>query len=206
MASMKKTARQLNHDIAQVLARKRPSGRTRTHRAHATKGSSETSDRLNIDQLAEMFDLPTWERIDELNQEHYWDEARGVEGEDEQTKAEQAAQDAVYNQWYDAVEGTASKIFDEHGLELSPAGKEGTTKRRYNFKLVPAKSWNDVADKIRETVNGVGSFHYNNLREFLESGPYTARQAALSHLHWIKRYSDVYGGMSPKRMYDNLWR
>lgn len=50
---------------------------------------------------------------------------------------------------------------------------------------VRGKRWEDAADKIRETINGVGYFTFYSLREFLESGPYTARQAALSHLHCV---------------------
>lgn len=80
-----------------------------------------------------------------------------------------------------------------------------TDKRRYDFKIVPSNSWDDAANKIRETINGVGTFHFNNLREFLSSGPYTARQAVLSHLGYIKRYPDVYGGSGARQLYDRAW-
>lgn len=189
----------------------RPAGpvahaRKKTRSAHATKARSKTSDKINIDQLAKMFDLPDWDKIDEMNQQHYSEMSRGAEDEESQIEAERAAQDEVYGQWYDAVESTASQLFEEHGLELEPTGKQGTPTRRYDFKIVPQKSWDDAADKIRETINGVGYFHSDNLKEFLRSGPYTAREAVLSHLGHIKSYPAVYGSGSPRTMYERAWR
>jgi hypothetical protein len=212
-----KSSRLLDREIAQALASPRratrgpvsgASGRTPAHISHAKKAKTgdKTSDKTNIDQLAKTFGLPDWDKIDEMNQQTYWEMSRGAEGEEAQMEAEREAQDEIYGQWYDAVESTASKLFEEHGLELQPTGKQGTEKRRYDFKIVPSNSWNDAADKIRETINGVGDFHFNNLREFLDSGPYTARQAVLSHLGYIKRYPAVYGGLGAHQMYASAWR
>jgi len=177
--------------------------------SHAVKAktSGKNNDKINIDQLAKMFVLPDWDRIDERNQQHYWEMSRGAgDDEDAQQEAEQQAQDEVYGQWYDAVESAASKLFEEHGLELDPTGKQGTAKRRYDFKITPSNSWNDAADKIRETINGVGDLHFNDLKEFLHAGPYSARQAVLSHLGYIKRYPAVYGGQGAHQMYEQAWR
>lgn len=167
------------------------------------------SDKININQLAELFKLPSWDRIDELNQEFYWEQSKGAPDEDAAMDAERAAQDEVFAQWYDAVEHVAEKLFEEHGLELHGIAikRKGADNRRpYEFKIVPMNSWNDAADRIRETVNGVGYFHFNNLREFLSSGPYTAKQAALSHLAWIRDYPAVYGGPGAHQMYEAAWR
>jgi hypothetical protein len=40
----------------------------------------------------------------------------------------------------------------------------------------------------------------------LSSGPYTAKQAVLSHLGYIKRYPDVYGSTGARQLYENAWR
>ena len=240
---MKKSARQLNHEIAQALAS--PRGATYTpslHRAappaaaHAriARGTATTShpayapsfrstlpatahaqkkkgpagksqarlnDKINIDQLAKLLDLPPWEDVDEQNQHYYWELARGSEDE---TAAEDAARDEAFGQWYDAVERAATKLLEEHDLELQPADSKNTS-RPYQLKIVPSTSWDSSANKLRETINGVGTFHFNNLKEFLSSGPYTARQAVLSHLSWINRHPDVYGGQSARRLYDQGW-
>lgn len=212
-----KSPKQLDREITEALSKRGGKRAMRGKRSsHATKAKpgDKTSDKTNIDQLAKMFGLPDWDKIDEMNSQHYWEMSRGAEDEDEQLKAEEEARDEVYGQWYDAVEHAASKLFEEHGLELQPAGKwhpstyakTKAERRPYDLKIVPSTSWNDAANKIRETVNGVGTFHFNNLKEFLDSGPYSARQAVLSHLGWIRDYPAVYGSSSAHQMYDHHWR
>jgi len=171
------------------------------HAAIKAKTQGAPSDKINIDQLAELLNLPSWEKIDELNHQHYWEVARGAEDE---LAAESDARDEVYGQWYDAVEHAASTLFGEHDLELQPVGSK-TPSRPHQLKVVPSTSWTSSANKIRETINGVGAFHFNNLQEFLASGPYTARQAVLSHLSWIRRRPDVYGSPSARGLYDRSW-
>jgi hypothetical protein len=193
-----------------------PWGTAKPDRSHATKSKTgdKTTDKTDIAALASMFGLPDWDRIDEMNQQHYWEMARGAEGEEAQQEAEREAQDEVYAKWYDAVEHAASKLFEEHGLELQPAGKwhpstyakTKAERRPFQLKIVPSTSWKDAAEKIRETINGVGDFHFGDLGEFLRSGPYTARQAVLSHLGYIKRYPAVYGGQGAHQMYEQHWR
>lgn len=215
---MKKSSRQLDYEIAQALSGKSRAARTRTRASgrpvHATKakGSDKGSDKITIDQLAKMLNLPDWEKIDEMNQHHYWEMTRGgkYEDEDAQMKAEQEAQDEVYRQWYDAVEHAAEQILGQHGLGLlamKHTRKVNQNYRPHVLKIVASKSWSDAADKMRETVNGVGgTSHYDTLGEFLDSGPYTARQAVLSHLGYIKRYPDVYGSQSARQLYEQHWR
>ena len=190
-------------------------------RAHATKAKTPTtrlkekaahdknSDKITIDQLAKLFGLPDWDKIDEMNQQHYWEVSRGAGDEDAQMEAERAEQDQVYRNWYDAVEHVAEKLFGEHGLEflaMKNVRKLHQNYRPHSLKIIPSNSWSDAADKIRETINGVGDFHFDSLKEFLASGPYTARQAVLAHLGYIKRYPAVYGGLGAHQMYENAWR
>lgn len=98
-----------------------------------------------------------------MNQQHYWEMSRGTEDEEAQLEAEHAAQDDVYAQWYDAVEQAASRLLEEYGLELQPAGKwhpstYAKTKaesRPHQMKIVPSKSWDDSANRVRQTIHGV---------------------------------------------------
>ena len=201
-----KSPAQLQREIDEVLGapRGRRSHTIRSH--HATK--KPTSAKTDVSALATLFDLPQWDDVDERNMDYYWDAARGAgadeEDEEARERAEEKARDEVrddlYNNWYDAVHRVAEDLFGEHGLELAPVGKG---KRTYELKIVPKTNWKDAADKIRETVNGVGYFHFNNLKEFLDSGPYTAQQAVLEHIGYIRRYPEVYGSTSPQRMYES---
>jgi hypothetical protein len=216
---MKKSPSRLDREIAEALtmkSRKPARDAKTTPRGHAVKRvttakvSDKGSDKITIDQLAKLFNLPDWDRIDEMNQHHYWEMSRGAEGEDAQMEAERAAQEEVYRQWYDAVEHVAEKLFEEHGLELLAMKHTRKVQKNYRphvLKVIPSNSWSGAADKIRETINGVGDYHFDNLRAFLDSGPpYTARQAVLSHLGYIKRYPAVYGGLGANQMYEQHWR
>jgi hypothetical protein len=182
---------------------------------------TKSSDKLNIDQLAEMFGLPAFDDLQERNWEYVADagaaaERAAIEDEDVtdrqaekiREEAEQAAGDELYGNWYDAVERVAESLFNAHGLVLVAKPHKGrkTDRRPYEFKIAPEVSWADAADKLRETINGVGEFHFSSLREFLDSGLWTARQAVLEHLGSIRRYPEVYGGSSPQRIFEQSWR
>lgn len=183
--------------------------KAKTPTARAAASADKNSDKITIEQLAKLFALPDWDKIDEMNQQHYWEMSRGAEGEEAQIDAEREAQDEVYRQWYDAVEHVAEKLFGEHGLEflaMKHTRKVQKDYRPHQLKIIPSMTWSDAADKIRETINGVGDFHFDSLREFLDSGPYTARQAVLAHLGYIKRYPAVYGGLGANQMYEHAWR
>lgn len=120
-------------------------------------------------------------------------DSEGTESEREEaaTAAEEAYIEQEYEAYSAAVHVVAEAVFGEHGLKLVGLGT-----------VVPEVSWRDAANKIRDTINGVGNFYFSSLREFLDSGPYTARQAVLWHLHWMRRRSDVYGTVSPAFMFE----
>lgn len=174
-------------------------------------------DKLNIDELAALLKLPTWEKLDDYNFDYYWEAgAKWVErkeGESEadfeqrQMDAEAEVRDDLFNRWYDAVHGAAEEIFDQHDLALEPIQHpRHHSDRPYEYRIVSRASWEDAAEKIRGTIDGVGEFTFYTLRAFLESGPYTARQAVLSHLHWMKRRPEVYGTSSAKSLYEHNFR
>lgn len=131
------------------------------------------------------------------------DGATEEEAEEKAQQAEQEEQDEAWGKYADAVYEIAEDLLNKHGLTLVPLGKGP---RPFEFKIEPEKSWEDAAAEIIKTINGVGSFEFASVREFLGSGPYTARQAVLGHLHWIKRYPDVYGDSSPRTRLDRALR
>lgn len=159
--------------------------------------------RTNIDELAKTLGLPDWNEIDDYNLNYYCESASTVEGEEEQTEAEDAARDEVFGQWHSGVLNAAKHVFGEHGLVLAPRGKR---ERPYEFEIVPAVSWFDTIEKITDTINGVGYFHFSSVEELLRSGPYTAREAVEGHLHWLKKRSEVYGDTSAQSIYERSFR
>lgn len=193
----KKTPAQLDHDIAESLARKGKGGSKTRAPKTARSSSKKSTTKIDVDQIVKMFGLPEWNDVDEMNQHYYWEAARGAEDEE---AAEQEVRDELYRKWYDAVTGVAEQLFGDHGLEIEATGKD--PRLPYYYKIVPKKDWGDAANKIRRTMSGVGYFSFDTLKEFLDSGPYTAQQAVLSHLGTIAEYPEVYGSSSARRMYD----
>lgn len=170
----------------------------------------------NVDQLAEMLELPSWERITELNLDNYAEaraaarerldeptDASEEEIEEAEIKAEYAAEAEVYSSWHGAILHAAGTLFEVHGLELVPVTPDELS---YEFRITPTKSWEDAANKIRETFNGIGCFRFDSTKEFLDSGPYTARQAVLAHLGCVGSYPEVYGSTSAHSLYERGWR
>lgn len=170
---------------------------------------SKIKAKINIDQLATLLDLPTWERIDELNVDFYGEGLDFSEdNEEESLQAESERQNEVFKSWHDAIMAVAEKLFENHGLELDPVKfkrkvPDGT--RPYEFIIKPMVSWDDAALRTIATINGYGMFHFNSLKDFKDSGPYTARQGVLSHMQWMRYYPAIYGERSLRQQYDNAF-
>lgn len=125
-----------------------------------------------------------------------------TDGDDDEAtmEAQQAAEAEVYGKWHGAVMRVAEDLFERHGLEL--VGAHGDEDYPFEYRVTPSDSWPAAAEKIMQTINGVGMFQFDSLREFLRSGPWTAREAVLLHLGTIKDYPEVYGSSSPQRQYE----
>lgn len=171
-----------------------------------------SSNELYVEDLARLLDLPSLDDILELNQEylfsyyqHGLEEARaeGLALEDAEEQAEEAqweGEKELLEQWSSALEAAAASVFEPHGLEVEDRGK-GV------YRLVPEKGWKDVAAHLVNTINGVGMFYYEDAKDLKDVGPYKSyKEAVLSHLHWMTRYSDVYGTPSPEQVYNRNWR
>ncbi len=172
----------------------------------------KVSDKRNVDEIAEMLGISEWDEISELNQDYYWEATHDgrEDGESEEDheerhfKARQDVEDEDFRNWHDSVMHAADRAFGDCGLELVPITKKahrGNT-RPYDYRIVPKKSWNDAAEQIMDVINGIGMFGFSSLKEFLSSGPYTAREAVLEHLGYVEDRHKVYGDISPKSMYE----
>jgi hypothetical protein len=164
------------------------------------------SNKITFDQLCKMFDVETMDDFQERLLEYDWFhcDVDGCEHESETScpglRGEQEAQDEAIKNYLQAVIAVAEKLFGEHDLLIVPDGNA------LEYKIVPKTSWKVSADKIRETINGVGYFSFSSVKEFCDSGPYTPRQAVLSHLGWISDWGAVYGDGSAKSMVERRMR
>jgi hypothetical protein len=164
---------------------------------------------LTIDQICQIIGVRPPEKVfpEDYNL-GYWEDAYQYaierEGKTEEeayefaTKAEAEELSEQWNKYIAAVEAVAINLFAEYHLDLT----EKESKRKGTRYLVsPQKSWRDSCKQIVELINGIGYFHFSssdNAREFLSSGPYTAREGVLKHLHHLRRHHEVYGDYSPE--------
>lgn len=119
------------------------------------------------------------------------------EAEEKGLEAEGNARDEYYRQWENALLATADAYFGFHEMQLVQVRKRF---KRFEVKPLPGKTWDDAAKAVLTTINGVGYFGYDSLKDFKSSLPGTSKQATMCHLHWIKQYGDIYGEASPERM------
>lgn len=179
--------------------------------------------RIDIDRLIKILDVTHPDSVlDNItmhggsieNYNYAYDEAiaEGMSEEDAEEaalQAEQAALDEVMDQYYAALESAAQDLFGAHGLDVEiPTKKiEGRDVRLLDeIKVSPQTSWKNAAGHIMETINGVGMFVYQDVDEFLESGPYTPCEAVMNHLEWIGSYPEVYGVSSARRRIEGSMR
>lgn len=188
-------------------------------------------DTFTVDELAKFFGLDSIDAVEEHNWTyaadagHYAEKALredharyADEGEEldeaevdaAREKAEQAERDEIYGKWHSGVTGAADELFGNLDLKLVPVGKEfkvGRSRYYGRFKLVPENSWEASAEAVRVVIDGMGYAHVGyDLREFLEQGPYTPRQAVLEHIRTATMgHPEVYGGPSAQRIYENAW-
>lgn len=175
-----------------------------------TQGTTPTkrkrdTDRINFDGLCRLLKVDTWDKVDDRNLDSYFYERDPDMTEEECLKMEDEARDELYEKYRDAVMFVAEQVFGEHGLVLVPVRQLKENGRPYRhkgwkpetaweFRIKPKESWKDAASHVRETIDGVGYFTFGTLRNFLSSGPYTAREAVLQHLGWIPDWYEVYEG------------
>jgi hypothetical protein len=125
------------------------------------------------------------------------------ECEEEGQRAEAAELGEAIEQYSRAALSVAKKLYKEHNLILTERDGE---KNAWTYLIEPEISWKNSASKIVETINGVGMFRFNDAQDLMRSGPYTARQAVLSHLHHIPSHPEVYEGTKAKYLIERAQR
>lgn len=169
---------------------------------------------LTLDELCELLRIETWDRM----QENYdifgsdYTYAYNVairegkseeEAEEEGRNAEGDAWDNYFQRWLNALEATAETYFGWHGM---------TVRRRISRKYwiryeVRAESWAVAASRILETINGYGLFTFDSVKDLKDSIPVRSdREVTLQHLHWMSKYGQIYGELSPVDMMQRRMR
>ena len=163
-----------------------------------------------ITDVAEALGMTTYEQLEELNLDYInaigqaaydaaiKEGADDVEADEDRLEAEEKEQNVLFLKYEGAVEEVARRLLRAHELDLTvlPRNKRG---------IRPLVSWDAATMKLMQTINGIGFYTYN-LEEFLDSGPYTARQAVESHWKVLRHAYKVYGDISPARGFERAFR
>ena len=169
---------------------------------------------LSIDELCNLLDVSkasdVIDCILECSSTYGYVYTEALDAGSTEEKAEELAQEAesdelgeYWEKYENAVVSIADSLFSKHNLTLT---RINSKKNGITYKVMPVNNWRNSADCIRETINGVGYFHFDSLKELLTSGPYTPKEAVLEHLDWIKYYPSVYGDTSVKTRLDRAMR
>ena len=124
---------------------------------------------------------------------------KGLSKEDAEEKAHESVDENMdgylkeINRTFDSY---AEELLGEVFLDLAQSGDSGI------YTVKPTYSWKESAEAIRELINGYGVFYFGSLGDFIKSAGPTAREATLTHIHWMRYYPEVYGGGSTQREYN----
>jgi hypothetical protein len=129
--------------------------------------------------------------LKEAKEDGYTDE----EAEQKAQEAEDKERSEEFEKYLEAILRTINYLLEFHDLELVSLNSR--------YWLIAKTSWHIVADKVAATITGYGSFEYNSGTELRDVGPYKNYcKAAISHLHWLKYYPEVYGVSGYRRIYE----
>jgi len=135
------------------------------------------------------------------------DGASEEEAEEAMQKAQEDQEAAIVDAYFDSAVSTIEDQLSEHFalnlIEVTKKDKKGKPIGEQRWQIKPLRTWKESLGLIVETINGVGYFTFDSLREFLNSGPYTEREGCLTHLHWLKDHGDVYGEQPLKRQFES---
>lgn len=166
---------------------------------------------MTYEEIAKFLDVQGIEELNEQNWEYFSDIRNQVEKEAindgySQEEAEQKGYDAeekvserMYKGWKSSLEETMEYLLEHHNLSFEIIKKN---KYETGIKII-SSDWQASARKILDTINGVGMFYADTLKEFYETTSVRSyKELVLSHLHWILSYPEVYGKMSPQRYFE----
>ena len=166
----------------------------------------------NIGELADLWGLTSWDKLDEMNLDYFWESAGSArdraqeEGEEDEEKLEeignneeQRIRDEMYSSWSNAVESTSEALFEvaDLNIEKSELG---------NYFIYPTTNWRDSLKIIIEIINTLGLFHFSSVEALLDSGPYGLREAVDKHYTYLRQAHEVFDVPNPERLYTRNFR
>jgi hypothetical protein len=140
---------------------------------------------ITIHQLAEMFSLPSWDAILELNQDNM------PFSDDDCDEAYHQAERELFLKWHTGVYHVAEHVLTQHHLDLHTDDESETPEV---FTVITTTDWKHSLGKILDTMNGVGDFYHQDIYEYQSVNNYPDPEtAAQKSFGWVRYYPAVYG-------------
>ncbi len=168
----------------------------------------KVSDIFDLDGLARAFGLKAdlddfmEANIDNIAQRGHYVYNDAIRGGKTDRQAEKVREEAEGEAHDEIGKAYISAIFDTIEKEAEKFHLTVIQQKPNRYKVVPTTDWKTSLREIIDTINGVGMFEFNTIKEFLESGPYTLREGVLTHLHYLADYGHVYGGSTLQRQFE----
>ena len=167
--------------------------------------NTREKDTYTLDDVCDLLDVMSWDEWENKTPDgtctysYIYGESleNGLtefEAEEKALAAESIERDEHYHRWRKALMSVAETYFRYHKMGIRPM-RDGC-----RFKITSA-NWGAAAEAIRQTINGV-----KDSIPLRSSRKRSSRKIALQHIHWIKRYGDVYGEYSPSSMMEKACR
>ena len=168
----------------------------------------KVSDIFDLEGLAQAFGLKAdladfmEDNIDLVQTSAGWAYKEAIKEGKTERQAEKALEKAEKKTYDEMGKAYIAAIFDTIEKEAEKFHLTVIQQKPNRYKVVPTTDWKTSLKEIIDTINGVGMFEFNSIKEFLESGPYTLREGVLTHLHYLEDYGRVYGGSTLQRQFE----
>lgn len=129
----------------------------------------KSNERLTLEEVASILGIPSLRPVEEdfgscYHEGYLYSRTEALDGRDENSltdfelakieseaeafglQAEASAMDEAFSDWKNNLLSVAEKYFGEHGMRLV------ARKRAHDFVIRPINNWNEVLEKIRNTI------------------------------------------------------
>jgi hypothetical protein len=169
----------------------------------------QVSDTISFDNFCSTFSLTTYSEVVERYSDSVSEAAQEVSREFEPCSPEwEAAYDSAMDYlWGDinrAYNGALKAAFDYLSNTCEISVSVDLENQKVTFE---SEDWNKAAEVVIESINGYGSFHFEDSEELILSGPYAgAKEATIAHLHWHSERGNIFGEEGIKKIFDSSFQ
>jgi hypothetical protein len=169
----------------------------------------QVSDTISFDNFSSTFSLTTYSEVVEKYSDYVSEAAHEASREFEPDSPEgEAAYDSASDYLWDNINRAYDSALKAAFDYLSDTCEISVSVDLENQKVTfESEDWNKAIEVVIESINGHGSFHFEDSEELILSGPYAgAKEATIAHLHWHSERGNIFGEEGIKRIFDSSFQ